>query len=208
MFFDVTRDHGLPINPFKACVVPRPIGWISTRDLQGRENLAPYSFFNAISEEPPMVMVCMNGHHATDGGVKDTLGNLGQVPEFVVNVATWPLRDAVNVSSAPWPHGIDEFLKAGVDKLPAERVRPSRVKQSPIHLECVVHQVVELPAQGDGRNTMVIGCVLGVHIDDSVLSNGRVDIDKLRPIGRLGYSQYVVVSQDNTFSMRRPPYDP
>jgi len=198
-------DHpepGLPRDPFKACVVPRPIGWISTIDSAGRANLAPFSFFNAISENPPMVMYCANGSH-TDGGEKDSVRNARETGEFVVNLATWDLRDAVNESSRMAGRGVDEFELAGVTHAACLLVRPPRVAQSPISLECRVTQILELPAGGPGGiGRMVMGRVLGIHIADDVLAGGRVAIGRLKPLSRLGYAEYAIT--DATFQMTRP----
>ncbi|MGA0594568.1 flavin reductase family protein [Enterovirga sp. CN4-39] len=205
MFFDPIRnDHGLPRDPFKACITPRPIGWISTVSEAGVENLAPYSFFNAVSEWPRMVMVCVNGNH-DDGRAKDTLTNLLEVPEFVVNIATWDLREEMNKSCAGVEPEIDEFELAGLTRVPALLVRPSRVAASGVNMECRVHQIIDLPAHPDGgRNALVVGSVVGIHIADEAMTDGRLDIGKLKPIGRLGYSEYVVVDKASVFNMRRP----
>lgn len=204
MFFKADAEHGLPRDPYKACIVPRPIGWISTVNAAGDENLAPYSFFNAVAENPRMVMFCVNGSHV-QGGMKDTLANVTEIPEFVVNVATWDLREPMNMSCAPVTHELDEFDTSGLDKCKARLVRPSLVKASPINLECAVHQMIELPPDPEnGRNCMIIGQVLGIHIHDDILVNGRIDFDKLRPLGRLGYAQYVVAKDNGIFGMRRP----
>lgn len=197
-----SNDHGLPYNPFKACVVPRPIGWISTVDAAGVANLSPFSFFNAINERPPMVMYCPNGHHS-EGGEKDSVRNARETGEFVVNLATYDLRDAMNASAASVPRAVDEFELAGLTKEPSVTVRPPRVKESPIHLECAVIDIVELPGSDPawiGR--MVLGRVLGVHIRDDMIVDGMVRAELLRPIARLGYKDYAVV--ESVFQIDRP----
>jgi flavin reductase (DIM6/NTAB) family NADH-FMN oxidoreductase RutF len=203
MFYDCRRkDHGLPHDPLKQCVVPRPIGWISTVDGAGRVNLAPFSFFNLVSENPPLVVYCPVGAHV-EGGEKDSLRNVREVGEFVVNVATWGLREAVNISSAPAGSDVDEFDLAGLTKEPSSLVRPPRVRESPLHLECRVAQVIPMPgAFGGVPNCMVLGEVIGVHIRDELLQDGLLKIDRLQPIARLGYQEYAVVSE--TFTMPRP----
>ncbi|MFT4115376.1 flavin reductase family protein [Bradyrhizobium sp.] len=205
MFFDPQKnDHGLPRDPFKACIVPRPIGWVSTISASGVENLAPYSFFNAVAEFPRMVMVCVNANHA-DGRQKDTVVNVRQVPEFVVNLATWSQREAMNLSCAPVASEVDEFDLASLEKLPSRLVRPSRVAKAGIGLECRLHQIIDLPTTPSGEpNAMMIGNVVGIHIDDEIMTDGRIDMKKLKPIARLGYSEYAVVGADNIFAMRRP----
>jgi len=202
MFYETkANEHGLPHDPFKSCVVPRPIGWISTVSAAGIVNLAPYSFFNAVASDPPMVMYCSNGPATRPS--KDNLANIEATGEFVYNVATWDLRDPMNASSAAVAPEIDEFPLAGLTPAPARLVRPPRVAESPIHLECRLHQVIDLPCDTPGaRNAMVLGRVLGVHIDERVLTDGLVDMAKLRPIARLGYMDYARV--DFVFSMRRP----
>lgn len=203
MFYECARgDHGLPHNPLKQCVVPRPIGWVSTVDGQGRANLAPFSFFNLVSEHPPLVIYCPVGAHA-GGGEKDSLSNVREVGEFVVNLATWKLRDALNASSAPAARGVDEFELAGLTKEPAALVRPPRVAESPLHLECRLVDIIALPGEFGGvANRMVLGAVLGVHIRDEMLEAGLLKIDRLEPIARLGYQEYAVVRE--TFTMPRP----
>ncbi len=196
------RAHGLAHNPFKSLIVPRPIGWISTVSATGAVNLAPYSFFNAVGENPPMVMVCNNGSHA-EGGAKDTLSNIRATGEFVVNIVNWDLREAMNKTSAPVPRSVDEMALAGLAPAPSRRVKPPRVAAAPANLECKLIQIVELPSHIAGHtNTAIFGEVVAVHISDAVITNGTVDITKLRPIARLGGMDYAVV--DTVFTMQRP----
>ncbi len=203
MFYETAKnDHGLAQNPFKACVVPRPIGWISSQDACGNINLAPYSYFNAICDEPPMVMFSSTNVHI-EGGAKDSIRNIEETGEFVVNLAIYSLREAVNKTSAPLLHSQNEFEFADLEQEPSVLVKPPRVKQSPIHLECLYYQSVQLlGANEQFTNRMVIGKVIGVHINDALITDGLVDIRKLRPIARLGYMQYAVV--DDFFTMQRP----
>ena len=206
MFFRPGGDHGLASNPFNQLVVPRPIGWISSLGRDGHVNLAPFSFFNAVAYVPPQVMFATTGPHR-DGGAKDSLRNIRETGEFVVNLATWALREAVNASSAAAPGGIDEFELAGLTKEPARVVQPPRVAESPVHLECVLTTTVELPTPDPtDPNTVVFGEVVGIHIDDEVIVDGRVDVLKLDPIARLGYDQYTRVT--DIFAMTRPPWPP
>jgi flavin reductase (DIM6/NTAB) family NADH-FMN oxidoreductase RutF len=202
MFYDTeTNDHGLPHDPFKSCVVPRPIGWISTLSTSSVVNLAPYSFFNGIASAPPMVMFASNG--AKSNPTKDSLANCAETGEFVFNLATWNLRQAMNRTSAPVGHNVDEFELAGLEKAPSRLVKPPRVRASPINMECVVHQIVDLPCTSPGaRNALVLGRVIGIHIDDAVLTDGLIDMAKARPIARLGYMDYTRV--DLVFDMPRP----
>jgi flavin reductase (DIM6/NTAB) family NADH-FMN oxidoreductase RutF len=197
------RNHGLPRDPFKACVVPRPIGWVTTQDRAGRLNLAPFSFFNAIAGDPPMVCYAPGGLKG-DGGVKDSLAFVREQGEFTCNLATWDLREQMNQTSAGLAAGENEADFAGLTLVPARLVAPPRVKESPVHLECKLWQILDLPKDSRGEpNNLVIGTVVGVHIDDAILKDGFVDLSRVRPIARLGYMDYAVV--DTIFSMRRPP---
>lgn len=199
MFYETSRnDHGLPHDPIKSCVVPRPIGWISTLSAAGVLNLAPYSFFNLVATNPALVMYASNGR--TPYGDKDTVTNIAETGEFVVNMATWQQRDEMFRSSAVLAPDVDEFAHAGLSTLPSRLVKPPRVAGAPIHLECIHHQTIELPHDDpEGRNALVLGRVVGVHIDDAVIQNGRVDLGRIQPIARLGYGDYARV--DTIFSM-------
>lgn len=203
MFYEpAKKNHGLPRDPFKACVVPRPIGWVTTLDREGRPNLAPYSFFNAIGSEPPMVCWAPGGLKP-QGTLKDSLENVRATGEFVCNLATWALREEMNRTSAGLEAGESEADFAGLTFAPSQAVKPPRVQESPVHLECRLWQVLDLPAdRPESPQHLVIGQVVGVHIDDAVLTDGFVDIKKLRPIARLGYMDYGVV--DTVFTMHRP----
>jgi len=201
MFYETDGPHGLPHNPFKSCIVPRPIGWISSVSPDGVVNLAPYSFFNGVAETPPMVMYASGAR--VPAGDKDSLANIEATGEFVVNIATWDLREQMNQSSGAYPPEVDEMAVVGLETVPSRLVRPPRVKASPIHLECRHHQTVEIPcARPNARNAVVFGRVVGVHIDDAVLTDGHVDMAKVRPIARLGYMDYTRV--DMVFTMERP----
>jgi len=201
MFYETSDHHGLPHDPFKSCVMPRPIGWLTTLSAEGVVNLAPFSFFNGVSSNPPVVVVGINGRQPH--GPKDTLTNCRATGEFVANMATWDLREAMNLTSASLPAEVDEMALAGLTPAPCNLVKPPRVRESPINLECRVLQFVELPCDDpDARNTAVFGHVVGIHIDDSVLTDGLVDTAKIKPISRLGYMEYAVVEE--VFEMRRP----
>jgi flavin reductase (DIM6/NTAB) family NADH-FMN oxidoreductase RutF len=202
MFYETKENrHGLPRNPFKSCIVPRPIGWISTLGADGVVNLAPYSFFNGVASDPPMVMFASNGSSIVPE--KDTLRNCEATGEFVASLATWDLRDQMNRTSAPVAAEIDEMALAELEQEPARLVKPPRVKAAPIHLECLHHQTIELPCDvPGGRNALVLGRVIGVHIRDEVLTDGLVDMAKIKPIARLGYMDYTRV--DLVFTMERP----
>lgn len=213
MFFEtrnLTRaalnSLGLAFNPFKAIVAPRPIGWITTQNAAGVVNLAPYSFFNAVSSDPPMVFYGANGTHDADGGEKDSLRNVRETGEFVCNLVTWELRQQMNATATPAPHGISEMEVAGIASLPSRLVKPPRVAASPAHLECKLHQLVELPADPSTgeRNVMVIGRVVGMHLDDNFIVEGRFDTARAQPVARLGYHDYAVVTE--AFEMARPSW--
>ena len=185
--------HGLPHDPFKSCVIPRPIGWISTLDREGRHNLAPYSQFQNVTFDPPIVMFSAN--QDTRGERKDSVRNAEEMGEFVWNMATWAQREAVNISAEELPHGVDEFERAGLAKLPSRLVRPMRVAGSPIQFECRYLNTLRFPGTPPmGTVDVVFGRVVGIHIDDEALTaDGLVDVLKIRPIARMGYFDYTSV---------------
>lgn len=196
--------HGLPFNPFKSCVVPRPIGWISTTSVGGQDNLAPFSQFQMLNYDPPMVMFSANQNPR--GARKDTVVNIEQTGEFVWNMATWALREAVNLTSEELAYGQDEFAHARLEKAPSRLVRPPRVAASPIQFECRHMQTVRLPGNGAvGSVEVVFGRVVCVHIDDSCLKDGRIDIEALRPLARMGYHDYTSVEKVFTMAPRGSP---
>jgi flavin reductase (DIM6/NTAB) family NADH-FMN oxidoreductase RutF len=198
-----TTDHGLPYDPFKACVVPRPIGWISTLSTDGVANLAPYSQFQNLGYNPPYVMFSAN---QGTGGRKHTVVNVENTGEFVWNMATYALREAVNICGQEVPEETDEFELAGLTKAQSHIVKPPRVAESPVHFECAYYSTLRLPGAGPGASgtaNLVIGRVLCVHIEDDVLmEDGRLDILKLRPLARLGYYDYTSV--ESIFEMVIP----
>lgn len=198
MFYDPrTDDHGLPHNPWRALVTPRPIGWISSLDANGTANLAPYSNFNQVSGGPPMVMF-------TSTPRKDSLANIEATGEFAANAATWELREAVNATSATYPAEVDEFEAAGMAKAACRNIAVPRVAASPIVLECVVNTILPLqPKSGlPCQTTMIIGEVVGIHIDEEILTDGLIDSARLRPLARLGYMDYLAA--EDLFEMHRP----
>jgi flavin reductase (DIM6/NTAB) family NADH-FMN oxidoreductase RutF len=196
MFYDAVRNnHGFAVDPLKA-LVARPVGWLSTRSPDGIANLAPYSFFNIVSERPHYVVIGSTGY-------KDSLRNIQSTGEFAVNVATFPLREAMNMSSAIVPPSIDEFVLAGLTKAHCQFIKAPRVAESPACLECRLHQIQELP-DDEGRisNWLVIGRVIGVHIDDRYIEEERVNSQAMQMITRLGYAEYATI--ENVWRMRRP----
>jgi flavin reductase (DIM6/NTAB) family NADH-FMN oxidoreductase RutF len=203
MFYQFeNKDHGLAFDPFKSCVVPRPIGWISTLSPDGASNLAPYSQFQNLTFDPPYVMFAANQN--TRGERKDSTVNAERTGEFVYNMATYDLREAVNRSAQEVPYGVDEFELAGLTKAPSILVKPFRVAESPIQFECRYHQTLRLPGKSVmGTVDIIIGLVAGIHIKDECIGkDGKIDILKIRPIGRLGYYDYTTV--DNKFEMVIP----
>ncbi len=197
MFYDATRnDHGFENDPFKALVAPRPIGWISTLSPEGIANLAPYSYFNAMSQSPHYVVF-------GSGGRKDSIRNAEAAGEFAVNLATWELREQMNASSANAPPHVDEFELARLTKAPCRLIKAPRVAESPVCLECRLFKVIELPDdQGKVGDWIAIGRVIGIHIDDRFIENGRVNTAAMKPIARMGYSEYATV--ETAWRMRRP----
>lgn len=212
------KQAGLIYSPFKALIAPRPIGWISTCDDKGNANLAPYSFFNAVSEIPPMVMFVSapdarkdatddnrhdtssapspypQGHHA-----KDSLANIRQTEEFAVNIVGQDQMMAMVDSSAMMASDQDEFDAANLTKIPATDISVPLVKQAPAHLECRLYDMINLPGTNDRPGcVMVIGSVISLHIDDKHIKDGKVDVTSYRPVSRLGYKDYSIIDQLQT----------
>ncbi|WP_373086213.1 flavin reductase family protein [Sneathiella sp.] len=201
MFYKPSEPHGLRHGPFRALVGPRPIGWISSLDEEGAVNLAPFSFFNAMSESPPTVALGFSSRK--EGGAKDTLYNIERTKEFVCNMVTYDIRDGMNATSEITARSVDEFELAKLTPTPSTLVKPPRVKESPAHLECVYLQSITLPSNDpENPNTMLLGQVVGIHISDDIITDGMVDMTKYQPLARLGYMDYCYV--DNFFSMQRP----
>ena len=193
-------DHGLPHDPFKAFIAPRPIGWVSTLGPDGAVNLAPYSYFNAVGDRPPMLMF-------SSAGPKDSATFAGSGGEFVWNMPTYELREQMNETSRTLPRGESEFERAGLEMAASTLVAPPRVAAAPVALECKVVQVLPLhDVNGDpASNIVVFGQVVGVHVDEAAIVDGRVDITRLKPIARCGYrGDYAVVTE--LFEMLRPDY--
>ena len=190
MFYEPKQGHGLPHSPFNAIVAPRPIGWISTRGSLG-DNLAPYSFFNAVAYTPPQVIFA--------GDLKDSIRNIRETGVFATNVVPESLWHQMNATSARLPHGTDEFTHAGVGKSECTTINCPRVTLSPATLECRLQQIVTLEG---GADYLVIGTVTGVHIRDEYLTDGRFDLTLVRPMARLGYKDYAVIT--DLMSLDRP----
>ncbi len=198
MFYETAKnDHGLPYNPLKAIVAPRPIGWISSLDKDGRANLAPYSFFNCISDRPPVVMFSSSGY-------KDSVANIDATGEFVCNMASLHLKDEMNISSSGVSSEIDEFELAGLETASSRLVKPPRVAKAVTALECKHLQTMRLQTLegADTDNYVVFGQVVGIFIDDAILVDGKVDVTLYKPLSRLGYKDYAAVTE--VFEMGRP----
>jgi len=192
------RDRSiLPHDPFKAIVAPRPIGWISSISAAGAVNLAPYSFFNGVNSRPPIVMFASEGR-------KDSVRNVEETGEFVCSLVTWELREAMNETSAPMPPGANEMERARLASAPSVLVKPPRVAAAPCALECKLIRIVPMETHTHEPVDLhvVFGEVVGVHIDDRFIVDGRLDTAALKPVARCGYDQYAVV--ESVFSMTRP----
>lgn len=198
MFYETADNrHGLPHDPFKAIVAPRPIGWIGTRGRDGSENLAPYSFFNAIADHPKLVMFSSSGR-------KDSLRNAEETGVFTSSLVSRDLAEKMNLSSVDAPYGESEFDYAGIAMAEARMIHAPYVRDAFAVLECRVTDIFEpkgLDGAGSGSH-VVIGQVVGIHIDERVISNGRIDMALAAPVGRLGYMDYCCAAE--TFAMKRP----
>ena len=199
MVYRPQDGHGLPHNPFNAIVTPRPIGWISTRSADGVNNLAPYSFFNATAYVPPQVMFTSTTGKEDQGDTKDSVTNIRETGVFCVNVVEYAMRDAMNASSATLPKDVDEFEHAGLTPEECRMISCARVAGAPAALECEMRQVLTL--EGDG-NYMVLGEVVGIHMRDDCIRDGRFDVTTYQPLSRLGYRDYLRVTE--LFELVRP----
>lgn len=203
MFFKPMQHKGagLPYNPLKAIVSPRPIGWISSKGADGSLNLAPYSFFNAISEDPAMVMFSVQSDNAAHR--KDSLRNIDETGEFVVNIVSEAQFDAMNISSGTYPYGESEFDHARLGTEKSQTVAVPRAAGVPAALECAHFQTLDLPRnETNGGYVLVIGTVTGIYIDDAVIKDGLVNYEAFVPISRLGYKDYGRVT--DIFQASRP----
>jgi len=199
MFYEPKNGHGLPHNPFNAIVTPRPIGWIATRDAQGQDNLAPYSFFNAVAYEPPQVMFASTSAKPDQDGTKDSVSNIRDTGVFAVNIVEYAARNAMNQTSGSWDRATDEFALAGIEKAECDTINCPRVRNSPATLECKLTQILQLPGEA---NFAVFGEVTGVHMRDNCLVDGIFDVTTFNPLTRLGYRDYSVIRE--VFSLQRP----
>ena len=198
MFYEpLKRNHGLPHDPYTAIVGPRPIGWITSMNLKGEINLAPYSFFNSVSSDPPMVMFASDGR-------KDTIEFVEATGEFVCNLAVWDLRTQVKDTSRTYPRGVNEMKAVGLEAAPSVLVKPPRVKASPCALECKWLQTLRLN-DVDGNPAprfIAFGQVIGIHIDERFIKDGLLDTAAMKPIARAGYQEYFVTTEDSRFFVK------
>jgi flavin reductase (DIM6/NTAB) family NADH-FMN oxidoreductase RutF len=196
---------GLKYNPFKSCCVPRPIGWISTVSSGGIPNLAPYSQFQNVSYDPPVVMIAASCR--PDGSLKDTVKNILDTGEFVWNMATFDLARAVVGSAVAFDPAVDEFKELDLETVPSRSVKPVRVKASPVQFECRLKTSLYFPCNTAEANTYVIfGDVVGIHIQDDCIKEDRIDLLKIKPLARVGYLDYICV--DSSFQLESPHLKP
>ena len=200
MFYEPKNGSPFKIDPFKSLVFPRPIGWISSISKTGIANLAPYSYFNAVADEPPQVMFCSNGS-STHGKYKDSLSNILTTKEFVVNFATSTSRNQMNISSREFKPDEDEFILSNLKKKKSRLVKPPSVKDSPVNLECKLVKTIKLKSNSKKISTMIIGEVIGIFINNKFIKNNRVDSVAMRYIARMGYSEYTTIS--SKFNLKR-----
>ena len=201
MFYEVT-DKNDWLTHFKSLIVPRPIGWISSKNNEGQINLAPYSFFNAIATIPPMVVIGPGGY-SKSGNNKDTLLNIKNNPEFVCNFVSWDVKDIMNESSYSFDNNESEIEKLNIETEESTMVSIPRVKLSPAHFECTLFKIIDLPSDSKGNpNHLIIGNIIGINISDKIIKNDRIDIGELKPISRMGYDEYALIN--TIFSMKRP----
>lgn len=199
MFYEPKDGHGLAHNPFNAIISPRPIAWVATRGADGADNLAPYSFFNAVAYEPPQVMFASTSAKADRDGTKDSVANIRQTGVFAISIVGYADRDAMNATSGPWPRETDEFAHADVAKARCKTIDCPHVADAPATLECRLTEVVTLPGQA---NFAVFGEVTGIHLREDCLVEGRFDVTRFQPLARLGYRDYSAVR--DVFSLNRP----
>ena len=199
MFYEPKDGHGLPHNPFGAIVAPRPIGWIATRSPDGIDNLAPYSFFNAVAYDPPQVMFASTSGKADQPVGKDSVANILATGVFCVNIVGHAMREAMNMSSGAYPKDEDEFATAAIAREDCAMIDCSRVADAPASLECRLVQQIDLRGES---NIAIIGEVVGIHLRDEYLVDGVFDITLFQPLARLGYQDYASISE--VFTMRRP----
>lgn len=188
---------------FTSAIIPRPIAFVSTVDAEGNVNLSPFSYFNVVSTRPP-ILIFAPVRNARNGKQKDTYENIREIKECVIHMVNFALAEQMNITSASFPKGINEFKEAGLTELKSDMVKPPRVKESPLAFECKVNQIVELGDSG-GAGSLIICEILKIHVHESILNDqGKVDALKLDAIGRLGGNQYMRMTKENLFEMNKP----
>ena len=192
MFYEPKDGHGLPYDPFNAVVTPRPIGWISTRGANGSDNLAPYSFFNAVAYVPPQVMFASTSAKEDRGDTKDSVANIRETGVFAVNIVEYAMREAMNRSSNAWSRNVDEFVDVGIEKAVCCSINCAHVAGSPAVLECRMTQIIKIEG---AANFVVLGEVTGIHLRDDCMVDGMFDVTKFKPLARGGYKNYSVVRE-------------
>ena len=200
MFYQ-PKKNPFSIDPYKSLIFPRPIGWISSIDKKGIVNLAPYSYFNAIADDPPQIMFVAAASDRSSQK-KDTLTNIMTTKEFVVNFATTATRKQMNLSSKDIHKDDDEFVLTKLKKRKSRLVKVPSVADSPVNLECKLLKSIKLKSSSRKFSTMVMGEVIGIYIKDSFIEKGRVNSAAMRYVARMGYSEYTTVS--SKFKMKRP----
>ena len=200
MFYEPKKGNPFKIDPFKSLIFPRPIGWISSINIKGVANLAPYSYFNAVTDEPPQIMFCSNGS-SVHCKYKDSLSNILSTKEFVVNFATTLTRNQMNNSSRDFKPEEDEFILSKLKKKKSKLVKAPSVRDSPVNLECKLVKTIKLKSNSKKISTMIIGEVIGIFIKDKFIKNNRVDSVSMRYIARMGYSEYTTIS--SKFNLKR-----
>ncbi|MCB9059684.1 MAG: flavin reductase family protein [Calditrichae bacterium] len=184
-------------------ILPRPIAFVSTVSTEGHFNLAPFSFFTGVTSDPPTVLFCPT-RQPNEGQPKDTLINIRETGEFVINIVTEDISEPMNDCATNFPYGVDEFKESGLTAVPAHVVKAPMVKESPIHFECKLNQIIEIGEAKPGGGFIVIGEIVLFHIADDLYKNGRIDIDGLKPVGRLAGAEYTKIGE--RFSLVRKTY--
>lgn len=180
-----------------SCIVPRPIAWVSTVSKDGIYNIAPFSFFNGITSEPPLVMISIGKKDS--GSKKDTWKNIDEVGDFVINIVTYELVEKMNITATAFEEEVDEFKEANLTPVPSSVVKSPRIKESPINIECKKHMIIDIADMG-----VIIGEIVKFHIDDSLIGDkGYVDNRKMKIVGRMGGADYCFVDKDNIFTLKR-----
>ena len=201
MFYEPKKGHPFSIDPYKSLIFPRPIGWISSISKKGIANLAPFSYFNALADDPPQVMFAAAAS-VKSRNKKDTLSNILVTKEFVVNFATTTTRKQMNLSSVDAPQDVDEFLLTKLKKRKSKLVKAPSVADSPVNLECKLLKTLKLTSNTKKYTTMIIGEVIGIYIKDSFIEKGRVNSAAMRYVARMGYTEYTTIS--SKFKMKNP----